>query len=94
MGYLPKHEEKTVGGENERIVLVVNTYRDTPLANRTDSEDISVQVQNLVKKNGICLIKSCDLYALWKRWAESPGELSTDEIFRQLFECEGIWKRE
>jgi len=94
LGYLPEHEEKIVSGQNERIVLVVNTYRDTPLANRTDSEDISVQVQNLVKKNGICLIKSCDLYALWKRWAESPGELSTDEIFRQLFECEGIWKRE
>jgi len=94
LGYLPEHEEKIVSGQNERIVFVVNTYRDTPLADRTDSEDISVQVQNLVKKNGICLIKSCDFYALWKRWADSPGELPTDEIFRQLFECEGIWKRE
>lgn len=92
LGYLPEHEEKIVGEQNERIVLVVNTYRNTPLENRTDSEDVSVQVQNLVKKNGICLIKSCDLYTLWKRWTESPGELSTDEIFRQLFDCEGIWQ--
>ncbi len=92
LGYLPEHEEKIVSGQNERIVLVVNTYRDTPLENRTDSEDVSMQVQNLVKKNGMCLIRSCDLYTLWKRWAESPGELSTDEIFRQLFDCEGIWQ--
>jgi hypothetical protein len=94
LGYLPEHEEKIVSGQNERIVLVVNTYRDTPLADRIDSEDVSVQVQNLVKKNGICLIRSCDLYTLWKRWTESPEKLPADDIFRQLFECEGIWKRE
>lgn len=93
MGYLPEHEEKNAEGRTERIVLVVNTYRDTPLASRTDTDDISLQVRNLAKRNGICLVKSCDLYGLWNRWVEAPEKLSADDIFRQLFECEGIWQQ-
>lgn len=93
LGYLPEHEEKNVVGRVERIVLVVNTYRDTPLVNRIDEDDISVHVRNLVKRNGICLIRSQDLYDLWNLWIESPEEFSADDIFKQLFECEGIWQR-
>lgn len=93
MQYLPEHEDKNADARVERIVFVVNTYRDTPLVNRTDEGDISVPVQNLVKKNGICLIRSCDLYDLWNLWDKSPEKLSADDIFRQLFECEGIWQR-
>jgi len=93
MQYLPEHEDKNVDARVERIVLVVNTYRDTRLVNRVDEGDISVPVQNLVKKNGICLIRSCNLYDLWNLWDESPEKLSADDIFRQLFECEGIWQR-
>lgn len=93
MGYLPDTEEKNASGRVERIVLVVNTYRDTPLVDRTDEEDISVQVRSLVKRNGICLIKSCDLYGFWNLWVDSPEKLSADDIFKQLFECEGIWQR-
>jgi hypothetical protein len=90
MKYLPESEEKNSSGRVERIVLVVNTYRDTPLADRTDDGDISGPVQSLIRKNGICLIRSCDLYNLWTKF---PEKLSADEIFKQLFECEGIWQQ-
>ena len=92
MGYLPENEGKNVGGRVERVVLIVNTHRDTPLASRT-VDDISVQVQNLAKRNGICLIRSCDLYNLWNVWVNSPEKFPADDIFKQLFECEGIWQR-
>ncbi|MEE8194690.1 MAG: hypothetical protein V3T73_04240 [Dehalococcoidales bacterium] len=93
MQYLPENEGKNINGRVERVVLIVNTYRDTPLVNRTDESDISVPVQNLVKKNGICLIRSRDLYDLWNLWDDSSEKLSADDIFKQLFECEGIWQR-
>jgi hypothetical protein len=93
MGYLPGSEEKNTDGRVERVILVVNTYRDTPLGDRTDKDDVSAPVQNLLKRNGICLIRSSDLYNLWNLWAESSGKLSADDIFKQLFECEGIWKK-
>ena len=92
MSYLPENEGKNIGGRVERIVLVVNTYRDTPLVDRADEGDISIPVRNLVKNNGICLIRSCDLYNLWNLWDDSPEKLPADNIFNQLFECEGIWK--
>jgi len=90
MGYLPENEAKNADGQVERVVLLVNTYRDTPLVDRTDKNDISVPVQNLVKKNGICIVRSCDLYKFWNLWVESPEKLPADDIFKQLFECEGI----
>lgn len=93
MRYLPEHTEKNTGGRIERIVLVVNTYRDTPLVRRTDETDISAPVRNLVTGNRICLIKSCELYDLWNLWVDSPEKLPPDDIFKQLFECEGIWQR-
>ena len=91
MAYLPENEEKNVGGQFERIVLVINTYRDTPLASRTDEDDISPHVRNLVERNGVCLIKTCNLYNLWNLWVESPEKLPADDIFKQLFDCKGIW---
>lgn len=93
MSYLPEHEERNVGGQIEKVVLVVNTYRDMPLGSRTDSNDISVHVSNLVERNKICLIRSCDVYYLWNLWVDSPNKLSADDIFKQLFDCEGIWQR-
>lgn len=93
MGYLPESEGKNTSGRVERVVLVVNTYRDTPLDKRIDEGDISGPVQNLLKNNGICLIKSRDLYNLWNLWAESPEKLSADDVFKQLFECKGIWQQ-
>jgi hypothetical protein len=93
MQYLPEHSERILAGQAERIALVVNTYRELPLDKRTDQEDISNPVRNLIKKNGVCLIKSCDLYAIWNQWVESPESLSVDDIFGQLFQCEGVWKR-
>jgi len=47
MRYLPEHEETIGSGLVERIVLIVNTYRDTDLPDRTEKDDISVPVQNL-----------------------------------------------
>jgi hypothetical protein len=93
MRYLPESEEKNTNSRVERVVLVVNTYRDTPLVKRADKDDVSVPVQNLLKRNGVCLIRSCDLYNLWNLWAESPEKLSAYDIFKKLFECEGIWKQ-
>jgi hypothetical protein len=93
MKYLPEHNEKIANGQAERIVLIVNTFRDTARENRNEKDDISVPVQELVRRNNICLIRSRDLYFLWKLWIESPGKLSREDIFKQLFDCKGIWQR-
>ncbi len=74
------------------MVLVINTYRDTPLENRTDSDDISVKVRQLAERNKICIIRSCDLYNLWESWLEHK-EPSSEEIFEQLFNCVGVWQK-
>lgn len=93
MNYMPENEEKNTNGYVERIVLVVNTYRDKPLESRTDEDDVSPPVLRLVERNGICLIRSIDLYNMWKIWVESPKKLPADDIFKQLFNCQGMWHK-
>lgn len=92
MQYLPEHEEKNVDSRNERIVLVLNTYRDVPLKDRTDTDDISTHVERLAKRNGICIIRTSGLFKLWSILTEKPEEFNADDIFGQLFSCEGILK--
>jgi hypothetical protein len=92
MNYLPEHSQKITDGKAERIVLVINTYRDTPLAERDEATDISTPVLNIIRRNGICLVRSKELYRLWQLLVESPRSPSPDDIFEQLFDCEGIWK--
>jgi hypothetical protein len=91
MGYLPEHEEKNTDNINERIVIVINTYREFPLVDRTDPNDISTHVEKLAKKNGICIIRTCELFQLWSSFVENPGEFNKDGVFSRLFECEGVF---
>ena len=91
--YLPLHVGRNLDKRSEKIVIVANTYRDIPLMERTDKEDISPAVCWLLENNDICLIRSVDLYHLWKKLADSQDALPSADFFRSLFECKGVWSQ-
>ena len=87
--YLPEHAANNLEERKERIVLVVNTQRDTPLDNRNRRSDITSPVRRLAEDNHLCVIRSVDLYDLWLRTLEG---LAIQEAFNILFNTNGIYE--
>lgn len=87
--YIPELNERNEAGRIERIVLAVNTERDTELENRNRATDITKPVRRTVEDNRICVVRTCDLYQLWLRTLDG---LAAQEVFDMLFECDGIFE--
>ena len=91
LAYLPEHNSKNADARIERIVLVVNTQRETQIENRDRSSDVTSPVRLTVEDNHICVIRSVDLYNLWRRTQEEDPK---PRIFDILFETEGLYEPE
>ena len=87
--YLPDHSEKNEHGRKERIVLVVNTYRNTEVEKRDRASDITPQPRQMVQDNHVCMIRSMDLYSLWLETVQGRSIL---EVFNELFLTEGVYE--
>jgi hypothetical protein len=92
LDYLPTHTEKNAADRVERIVLAVNTYRDTPLGDREHEDDFTQPVRKIAASNEFCLIRTCDLYRLWLDYVE--GTRNADDVFNSIFSCAGLYKYE
>ena len=91
LGHLPEHHSKNAEGRQERIVLVVNTQRDTEIEKRDRASDITPTVKAIVKDNHICVIRSVDLYDIWLKTLQG---LSANKVFDLLFSTEGVYEPE
>lgn len=87
--YMPENNTRNEGGLVERIVLVVNTFRDSPPAERNHSGDMTGPVKKTATDNGICVLRSVDLYFLWLKTLEG---MTVQNIFDTLFATEGIYE--
>ena len=89
LGHLPEHHSKNAEGRQERIVLVVNTQRDTEIEKRDRASDITPTVKAIVKDNHICVIRGVDLYDIWLKTLQG---LSANKVFDLLFSTEGVYE--
>jgi len=89
LDYLPTHTEKNLAERTERIVLAVNTYRDTPVADRNDKDDFTEPVKKMAGDIRFCLIRTSDLYALWLD--HIAGRRTAAGIFDSIFSCVGLY---
>ncbi len=80
--YLPLAEE------DEKIVFMVNTYRNIDITERTSKEHFTSPVIEMSKNNHIALITTSNLFKIWvKRLTGEPVE----KIFSDLFVCNGVF---
>lgn len=82
--YIP-HKEA-----DEKIVLIVNTYRDKDLVDR-GKESFTSHVLDIANNNKFCLITTVDLFNLWKEWIE--GKKNKEEILKSIFETNGEYRK-
>lgn len=89
--YRAEHEEVDEDGNRvERLVLVVNTQRKTTLGERNRSTDITRGARDLLADNHICIVRACDLYAMWLGTLD--GQLTVKDVFNTIFDCEGVYE--
>lgn len=78
--YIPHKED------DEKIVLIVNTYRDKDFAER-DKENFTSHVLDIANSNKFCLMTTADIFNLWKDCID--GKKSKEEILKSIFETNG-----
>lgn len=78
--YLP-HKEK-----NEKILLLVNTYRNMDVKERTKKENFTETVVKIAQDNEFCLMKTKDLYFMWKSFLNGEDPRKT---LAQVFTAKG-----
>lgn len=81
--YLPHKEE------NEKIVLLTNTYRHVDVEERADKENFTRTVLKIAKDNNFCLMTTVDLYFIWKDFLN--GE-SSEKMLTEVFATKGNFK--
>lgn len=90
LDYWPTHIENNADERVERIVLAVNTHRETPIADRNDQDDFTKPVTDIAAKSEFCLVRTCDLYRLWLD--HLSGTRTAEDIFNSIFSCAGLYK--
>ena len=85
---MPEHNSKNEVDRVERIVLVVNAFRDVPLAERKRDSGMTAPVKKTATDNGICVVRSSDLYDLWLKGLDGTPK---QEVFNALFSTDGIF---
>lgn len=81
--YLPMQEE------NEKIVLLANTYKDIEVEKRIGSENFTKPVLKIAENNHFCLMTTMDLYFIWKDFLNGK---SLKEIFAEVFSKKGEFR--
>lgn len=81
--YLPHKEE------NEKIVLLANTYRDIDVGERVGRENFTNPVLKIAENNGFCLITTMDLYFMWKDFLNGK---SSKKILAEVFSAKGEFR--
>lgn len=81
--YLPDKEE------NEKIVLLVNTYRHLNVQERADKENFTKTVVKIARDNNFCLMTAKDLYFMWGDFLD--GE-SPKKMFEEIHSTRGQFR--
>jgi DNA-binding Lrp family transcriptional regulator len=81
--YLPLQEE------NEKIVLLANTYRSTDIKERIGKEHFTEPVIQIAKNNHFCLMTTADLYLMWRGFLNGKH---SKEMLAQVFSVDGEFK--
>lgn len=76
--------------EQEKLVLMANTYRHLPIKGRTDKLHFAPHVKNKFTEIRALLMTTADLYFLWKDVHEKKR--SPDEVLKLLYESTGVLK--
>lgn len=88
--YLPTNAENNANGEVERIVLIVNTYREKDPRNRNHKDDFTQPTMEIAENNEICYLRTYDLYRLWLDYLDESR--SSSEIFEEIFNTVGVFR--
>lgn len=78
--YLPMKEE------DEKIVLLANTYKDVDIAERISRESFTKPVLKIAENNDFCVMTTMNLYFVWK---DSLNGKSAKEILAEVFSAKG-----
>jgi hypothetical protein len=62
--------------KNKKIIFVANTYKDLPINNRTNKENIDLSMKLFLETNNAIFLTTLSLYHLWKK-------VITDQISTQ-----------
>jgi hypothetical protein len=82
--YLPTNVQNNANGEVERIVLIVNTYREKKdPRSRNHKDDFTQPTREIAENNGVCYLRTYDLYRLWLDYLDESR--SSSEIFEEVF---------
>lgn len=73
--------------ENDKIVLVANTYKDDDLDKRKSKENFTKNVIDILSSNNVCLITSVNLYYLWNDLIENKR--TKNEIIDLIYNTSG-----
>jgi len=74
--------------EQEKLVLMANTYRHLPIEGRTDKLHFTSHVKNKFTEISALLMTTADLYFLWKDVHEKKRD--ADEVLKLLYKSKGI----
>lgn len=81
--YLPYAEE------DEKIVLLANTYRDKDLTEREGKEDFTKPVLRMAENNHFCLMTTKDLYSMWRGFL---NDKPPKDMFAEVFSTKGEFR--
>ena len=81
--YLPMKEE------NEKIVLLANTYKDIDVKERIGRENFTGTVREIADSNRFCLMTTMDLYFMWKDFLNGA---SAKKMLTEVFSTTGEFK--
>ena len=76
--------------EQEKLVLMANTYIHLPVEDRSGKLHFTPDVENKFTVNSALLMTTADLYFLWKDVQEQIR--SADEVLKLLYESTGLLK--
>jgi len=80
------------GKEEEKIIVIANTYKNLDLVDRKGMENFTEQVRKVLEGTGVAMITTMDLYFLWK--AVFEGKLTKREVIKQIHSCKGVFSLE
>jgi len=63
--------------KNQKIILIANTYKDVPIKNRTNKENIDQSMKIFLETNNTIFLTTLSLYNLWKKVI--TNQISTPE---------------
>lgn len=84
-GYLDEHEDRDPN--SVKALLIMNHQKNKPLAEREPVKDTQIK---LAERNGSLIVETCVLLGKLEKYRN--GEMTRDEILKELVERTGILK--